>query len=92
MSTVMGLKRDGVLPRSKFTQKYGEVEISVHDSSQPALRMTYGIVANMLRGIALFMSLYGWYEVLVGVFDEGAGKVGVGKVGRVGRGGGTGTE
>ncbi|KAG7009607.1 hypothetical protein G7Y79_00002g007220 [Physcia stellaris] len=90
MATVMSLKRDSVLPRSKFTQKYGEVEISVQDSGQFALRLTYGTVANMLRGVALFMSLYGWYEVVVGVMDDGMGQIGVGRVRRAGRGAGRG--
>ena len=69
--------------RNKFVQRYGEVEILVYDYSQPAFRMTYRIVANMLRGIALFMSMYGYFEVTVGVFDAETGHVGAGSVSHI---------
>ena len=49
--------------------------------------MTYKVVADVLRGVGLFMSLYGWFEVRVEVFVKGTGYVGVGRVG-TGMGGG----
>ena len=79
-AAVVASKRDGFLPRNKFVQKYGSVEVSVQDYSQPAFRMTYGIVTNMLRGIALFMSIHGYFEMGVSVFDAGVGHVGAGSI------------
>ncbi|KAL8824968.1 MAG: hypothetical protein Q9191_004697 [Dirinaria sp. TL-2023a] len=79
-ASVVASKKDGFLPRNKFVQKYGNVEIMVQDYSQPAFRMTYGVVTNMLRGIALFMSMYGYYEMGVSVYDSSYGHVGAGGI------------
>ena len=83
---MLAAKKDGFLPLSRFKQTYGGTVIEVRDFSEPAFRMTWQVVANMLRGIAMFMSLYGWMEVEVGVFDGGLGHVGAGRVVRGGRG------
>ena len=77
---VVEAKKDGFLPKNRFTQKYGEVEVMVQDYSQPAFRMTYGTVTNMLRGIALFMSIHGYFEVGISVYDTAYGHVGAGNV------------
>lgn len=79
-AAVVASKKDSFLPQNKFVQKYGDVEVSVQDYSQPAFRMTYGIVTNMLRGIALFMSMYGYYEMGVTVYDAAVGHVGAGSI------------
>ena len=56
---------DSFLPTHKFKQSYGKVEVLLQDYSAPAFRMTYKVVADVLRGVGLFMSLYGWFEVRV---------------------------
>ena len=58
------------------------MEVLLQDYSAPAFRMTYKVVADVLRGVGLFMSLYGWFEVRVEVFVKGTGFVGVGRVGK----------
>ena len=78
----MDKRKDDYLPYSKFKQTYGRTEIAVTDWAGPAFRMTFSLVANMLRGIALYMSMHGWWEVSVGVFDAGVGHVGAGHVSR----------
>ena len=81
-SAVLAAKRDRFLLRNQFTQQYGDVVITVKDYSPPAFRMMYSMVVDMLRGVALFMGLYGWFEFEVGIFNGGAGggHVGVGSV------------
>ena len=80
VAAVIEAKKDGFLPKNRFTQTYGEVEVMVQDYSQPAFRMTYGTVTNMLRGIALFMSIHGYFEVGISVYDTSYGHVGAGSV------------
>ena len=58
------------------------MEVLLQDYSAPAFRMTYKVVADVLRGVGLFMSLYGWFEVRVEVFVKGTGYVGVGRIGK----------
>jgi hypothetical protein len=50
------------------------------DWAPPSQRLTYGIVASALRGLALFASLYGYVEVDVDVMDGEWGMVGTAKV------------
>ena len=73
---------ESYLPTHKFKQSYGKVEVLLQDYSAPAFRMTYKVVADVLRGVGLFMSLYGWFEVRVEVFVKDTGYVGVGRVGK----------
>jgi len=50
------------------------------DWAPPSQRLTHGIVASALRGLALFASLYGYVEVDVDVMDGEWGMVGTAKV------------
>lgn len=80
---VLAKGKDGFLPLSAVDYKYGNVVINVYDFSAPAFRMTYASVVSTLRGIALFTSLYGYYEMGFEVYEDERGHVGTGDFGPI---------
>ena len=79
--TVVKNKQDGFLPLNVYLQSYGEVIIRMDDFVPPTQRLTYGIVTSTFRGLALFFSLYGYFEVDIEIYDGKWGHVGTGAVG-----------
>ena len=71
------------LPLNSWSSRYGNVVINVDDFAPPSFRMTYGVVATMLRGIALFASMHGFVEMQVEVYNKQKGHLGTGEVGRI---------
>ena len=55
------------------------------DWAPPTQRLTYGVVTNAMRGLALFFSLHGYFEVDFDINDEMAGHVGSGTVAEGGK-------
>lgn len=88
-ATVVREGKDGFLPLHTYLQSYGEVVIQISDWAPPAQRLTYGIVVSALRGVAVFASLYGYYEVDFEVYDGSWGHVGKGTMTAGGRSVGT---
>lgn len=76
------LKGDVSIPTNKFTKSYGQANVAINSYSPPAFRVTTGHAVNTLRGIALFMSLYGYFEVDYDIYSVKDGHVGIGLVGR----------
>ncbi|KAL8639867.1 MAG: hypothetical protein Q9228_003147 [Teloschistes exilis] len=52
-------KGDSSLLLERFTKDYGKARFSIHSYAPPTFRMTSAITVDVLRGIALFYSLYG---------------------------------
>lgn len=80
---VLAKGKDGFLPLNSVDYKYGNVVINVYDFSAPAFRMTYASVVSTLRGIALFTSFYGYYEMGFEIYNDGTGHVGTGDFGLI---------
>ncbi|KAI4092749.1 MAG: hypothetical protein LQ348_001881 [Seirophora lacunosa] len=53
-----------------------------NSNSAPAFRLKAGHAVNALRGLGLFMSMYGYYGVDFDIFSDQDGHVGVGLVGK----------
>ena len=81
--TVLAKGKDGFLPLNSVEYKYGNVVINMYDFSAPAFRMTYASVVSVLRGIALFTSIYGYYGMTFEVYDRTKGHVGTGEFGSI---------
>ena len=79
-ATVVRTERDRFLPLHTYLQSYGEVIIQLTDWAPPMQRLKYGIVVSALRGVALFVSMYGYYEVDFEVYDGSWGHLGTGSV------------
>ncbi|KAL8839379.1 MAG: hypothetical protein Q9170_001773 [Blastenia crenularia] len=74
-------KGDGYLATNKFSKSYGDAIVVMNSYSPPAYRMTYGQSVTVLRGLGLFMSLYGYFGVDFDVYSRKAGHVGIGMIG-----------
>lgn len=74
-------KGDGPIANDRFSKSYGEAKLAMNSYSPPAFRITYGQVVNTMRGIGLFMSLYGYFEVDFDIQSSKDGHVGIGSVG-----------
>lgn len=73
-------KGDRPVIGNKFRTSYGKATIIMDSYSPPAFRLTISILVDTLRGIGLFMSLYGYYEVEFDIENRKLGHVGVGSV------------
>lgn len=75
--------KDDFLPLHVKMYRYGNVVINVEDYSSPSHRLTYGILVSVLRGIALFASLYGYVAMQFEIYDGRWGHVGTGDIGEI---------
>ncbi|KAL8703484.1 MAG: hypothetical protein Q9201_003327 [Fulgogasparrea decipioides] len=73
-------KGDGSLTSDKFQKSYGKATVEVQSYHPPVFRLTTGVGVDILRGIGLFMSLYGWFQVNLDIYDRTTGHIGVGQV------------
>lgn len=73
-------KGDGPIINDKFSKSYGGVELTMKSFSPPAFELSYGRCVNALRGIGLFMSMYGYFQVDFDIRSSKDGHVGVGSV------------
>ncbi|KAI4188671.1 MAG: hypothetical protein L6R41_001992 [Letrouitia leprolyta] len=78
---VAAVKRgDGPILNDKFIKSYSGVELIMKSYSPPAFKLTYGDCVNVLRGIGLFMSMYGYFQVKIDIRSGKDGYIGVGSV------------
>ncbi|KAL8948501.1 MAG: hypothetical protein Q9222_005320 [Ikaeria aurantiellina] len=73
-------KEDALLTQDKFFKRYGQASVTVASYSPPAFRIKAGGTVNALRGIGLFMSLYGYFETDFDVYSRRLGHIGAGSV------------
>ncbi|KAL8786333.1 MAG: hypothetical protein Q9213_002830 [Squamulea squamosa] len=73
-------KGDGLIRGNKFRKSYGKATVSMESYSPPTFALTTGVLVDTLRGIGLFMSLYGYYEVEFDIYNQQLGHVGIGIV------------
>ncbi|KAL8735041.1 MAG: hypothetical protein Q9181_002979 [Wetmoreana brouardii] len=73
-------KGDSGLTSDKFQKNYGKATVEMQSYHAPAFRLTTGVTVNILRGIGLFTSLYGYYQVDLDIYDGKTGHVGIGRV------------
>ncbi|KAL8944115.1 MAG: hypothetical protein Q9211_000706 [Gyalolechia sp. 1 TL-2023] len=71
---------DAVIANNHFDTSYGHVHVTMNSYSPPAFRLTYGHCVNVLRGIGLFMSVYGYFQVDFDIMSSRDGHVGIGSV------------
>ena len=68
-------KGDGDLISNKYAKGYGEAHFAVQSFYAPDFKMTTTRTVNVLRSIGFFMSMYGYYQIELDVFDGDAGSV-----------------
>lgn len=71
---------DKAIVGNKFRKSYGKATISMESYSPPAFRLTMAVLVDTLRGLGLYMSLYGYYEVDFDIYHGVLGHVGIGVV------------
>ena len=79
LDQVLARSGDGDLPLNSWAKSYGNVVINLEDFCPPTFRMTYSVVAAVLRSIALYTSQRGYYEMQVEVWNNSFGHVGTGE-------------
>ena len=84
MSDIFGAavknKGDGIIRNNQFFKSYGQTEVVMKSYSPPAFALKYGHAVNVLRGIGLFMSLYGYLQMEFDIRSTKDGHVGSGSV------------
>lgn len=75
-------KGNGFFISNRFSKSYGQANVAMTSYSAPAFRLKAGHAVNALRGLGLFMSMYGYFEVDFDIFSAQDGHVGVGLVGK----------
>ncbi|KAL8989519.1 MAG: hypothetical protein Q9177_001610 [Variospora cf. flavescens] len=73
-------KGNGYFHSDKFSKSYGQANVAMNSYSAPAFRLKASHAVNALRGLGLFMSLYGYFGVDFDIFSTKDGYVGVGLV------------
>ncbi|KAL8764703.1 MAG: hypothetical protein Q9209_007926 [Squamulea sp. 1 TL-2023] len=73
-------KGDGRITGNRFRKSYGKATVSMESYSPPSFALTTGVLVDTLRGIGLFMSLYGYYEMDFDIYNKHLGHVGIGIV------------
>lgn len=71
---------DKAVVGNRFRKSYGKATISMDSFSPPAFRLTMVVLVDTLRGLGLYLSLYGYYEVDFEIFHQMLGRVGIGAV------------
>lgn len=73
-------KGDKAVAGNRFRKSYGKATISMDSYSPPAFRLTMVVLVDTLRGLGLYLSLYGYFEVDFEIFHQMLGRVGIGAV------------
>lgn len=73
-------KGDDGLVLDKFKKSYGQVQFEVQSYHPPDFKMNTSTTVNVLRGIGLFTSLYGYYQFGLDIYDGKTKHVGIGQV------------
>ncbi|KAL8672490.1 MAG: hypothetical protein Q9168_003061 [Polycauliona sp. 1 TL-2023] len=73
-------KGDKGIIGGKFRKSYGQAIVNLESYSPPAFRLTISVVVDTLRGLGLFMSLYGYHEFKLDIHHKKLGHVGTGVV------------
>lgn len=71
---------DKAVVGNRFRKSYGKATISMDSYSPPAFRLTMVVLMDTLRGLGLYLSLYGYFEVDFDIFHQMLGHVGIGTV------------
>lgn len=74
-------KGDPYLPSNNFDKNYGQATVAMNSYSPPTQRLRASHTVQVLRGVGLFMSLYGYFEVDFDIYSGRDGSVGVGLIG-----------
>ncbi len=74
-------KGDTYLPLNKFDKNYGQATVAMNSYSPPTQRLRASHTVHVLRGLGLFMSLYGYFEVDFDIWSGRDGNVGIGLIG-----------
>lgn len=73
-------KGNGYFHSNKFSKSYGQANVAMASYSPPAFKLKASHAVNALRGLGLFMSLYGYFGVDFDIFSAEDGYVGVGLI------------
>ncbi|KAI4130449.1 MAG: hypothetical protein LQ341_006457 [Variospora aurantia] len=62
-------KGNGYFHSNKFSKSYGQANVAMASYSPPAFKLKASHAVNALRGLGLFMSLYGYSGVDFDIFS-----------------------